>query len=295
MRSIKKILVAIPAEPGSPALERGLQLAQKLGAHLHLLLCDPSDDSSGLLDQYLLGLLRAGVHAHGEVARVPFARASSQVLDVCRSQKCGLVIKQHRPSGRLSQLLMTPDDWHLLRKVPTPLFLIRSSQAWEGGTFLAGMDVEHRDEAHVALQGNVIGHAKFLCDLFEADLHVVSAYSSARLPQADPEQTYGQVAAHHCLEQCRWFMEEYELPAYRLHVGEGPARELIPRIAHEFEATLTVLGTVARHGVVGALVGNTAEAVLDRLEGDLLVLKPDSASPDVASLDDLAPSGHRAA
>ena len=107
----------------------------------------------------------------------------------------------------------------------------------------------------MALQGNVIGHAKFLCDLFEADLHVVSAYSSARLPQADPEQTYGQVAAHHCLEQCRWFMEEYELPAYRLHVGEGPARELIPRIAHEFEATLTVLGTVARHGVVGALVG----------------------------------------
>jgi nucleotide-binding universal stress UspA family protein len=290
MRSIEKILVAIPAEPGSPALERGLQLAQKLGAHLYLLLCDPNDGSSGLLDQYLVGLLRAGVHARGEVARVAFARASSHVLEACRSQECDLVIKQHRPSGRLSQLLMTPDDWHLLRQVPTPLFLIRSSLTWEGGTILAGMDVEHQDEAHVALQGNVIEHANFLCGLFEADLHVVSAYSSTRLPQADPEQILGQVAARHCQEQCRWFMEEYELPEHRLHLGEGPARELIPRVAHEFEAALTVLGTVARQGVAGALVGNTAEAVLDRLEGDLLVLKPHAAS-----LDDRVPSGHRAA
>ena len=74
------------------------------------------------------------------------------------------------------------------------------------------------------------------------------------------------------------------------HLGEGPARELIPRVAHEFEAALTVLGTVARQGVAGALLGNTAEAVLDRLDGDLLVLKPNAAS-----LDDVVPSGHRAA
>lgn len=290
MRSVNKILVVIPLDAESEALERGLQIAQKLGATLHLLLCDPSDSSSGVLDQYLVGLLRSGVHARGAVARVEFSRASNAILEACRAQSCDLVIKQHRPAGRLSQLLMTPDDWHLLRQVPTPLLLIRGGRVWEGGTVLAGMDVEHQDAAHVALQGNVMEHANFLSGLFGASLHVVSAYSPTRLPQADPQQTLDQVVAGHCHEQCRWFMEEYKLPEHCLHLGEGPARSLIPQIANELGAGLTVLGTVARQGLAGALVGNTAEAVLDRLEGDLLVIKA-----EVALQEETAPDGHRAA
>ncbi|MFC5695265.1 universal stress protein [Pseudomonas sp. GCM10022186] len=290
MRSIKKILVVIPATAESTALERGVQLARRLGASLDVLLCDPKQDPDKHLDRHLVSLLRAGVHARGEVAPVAIDHASHAVLAACRDQDFGLVIKQHRPSGLLSHLLMTPDDWQLLRQVPTPLFLIRSGRSWEGGTILAGMDVEHQDVEHIALQGNVMEHASFLCELFDAALHVVSAYSPTLLPQADPNQSIGQAVASHCHDQCRWFMEEYELPEHRLHIGEGPARALIPRIAHEFEAVLTVLGTVARQGVMGTLVGNTAEAVLDRLEGDLLVIKPGALS-----LEEAVPGDHRAA
>ena len=38
---------------------------------------------------------------------------------------------------------------------------------------------------------------------------------------------------------------------------------------------MTIIGTVARTGFSGALMGNTAEVVLDALESDVLVLKPD--------------------
>lgn len=38
---------------------------------------------------------------------------------------------------------------------------------------------------------------------------------------------------------------------------------------------MTVIGTVARTGISGALIGNTAEVVLDQLSGDVLVLKPE--------------------
>jgi nucleotide-binding universal stress UspA family protein len=38
-----------------------------------------------------------------------------------------------------------------------------------------------------------------------------------------------------------------------------------------------VIGTVARTGLSGALIGNTAEVVLDAVETDVLVLKPDHA------------------
>ncbi|WP_280323404.1 universal stress protein [Pseudomonas sp. BN102] len=290
MRSTKNILVAIPPNPDSPALGRGRQLALKLGATLDLLVCDAHEDQADFLAQQLASLREAGVQGRGEQARVEFGQASSAVLKACRELGCDLVVKEHQRAARFSQLLMTPDDWQLLRQVPTPLFLIRNSRPWEDGTILAGMDVEHHDGAHVALQGNVMEHASELCRLFDAKLHVVSAYSSVRLPQADPNQSIEQAAANHCRDQCQWFLEMYELPGYRVHIGEGPAKALISQIAHEFEAVLTVLGTVARHGVMGALVGNTAEAVLDRLEGDLLVIKPTTAQ-----VEEPVPRGHRAA
>jgi nucleotide-binding universal stress UspA family protein len=51
------------------------------------------------------------------------------------------------------------------------------------------------------------------------------------------------------------------------------------------DAAVTVIGTVARTGFSGALIGNTAEVVLDALESDVLVLKPDEV---IAHLDELA-------
>jgi len=50
---------------------------------------------------------------------------------------------------------------------------------------------------------------------------------------------------------------------------------VIPYLAHQLPAAVTILGTVGRTGLSGALIGNTAEVVLDALESDVLVLKPD--------------------
>jgi nucleotide-binding universal stress UspA family protein len=47
-------------------------------------------------------------------------------------------------------------------------------------------------------------------------------------------------------------------------------------MAHKLGASVTVIGTVARTGLPGMLIGNTAEVVLDELESDVLVLKPDT-------------------
>jgi len=45
-------------------------------------------------------------------------------------------------------------------------------------------------------------------------------------------------------------------------------------MVHKLQAAVTVIGTVARSGLSGALIGNTAEVVLDAVESDVLVLKP---------------------
>ena len=69
-----------------------------------------------------------------------------------------------------------------------------------------------------------------------------------------------------------------------LHIKEGPADVLIPHTAHALQAAVTIIGTVARTGISGALIGNTAEVVLDALESDVLVLKPQALMDQLEEL-----------
>ncbi|MNC78058.1 Universal stress protein E [compost metagenome] len=67
-------------------------------------------------------------------------------------------------------------------------------------------------------------------------------------------------------------------------MAEGPADVLIPYTASKYDAVVTVIGTVARTGISGALIGNTAEVVLDALECDVLVLKTEEVKVHLTEL-----------
>ncbi|MDX1593812.1 MAG: universal stress protein, partial [Gammaproteobacteria bacterium] len=58
------------------------------------------------------------------------------------------------------------------------------------------------------------------------------------------------------------------------HLVKGWAREEIPRLAHEIEADLVVMGTVARSGIPGLFMGNTAETILNRIDCSVMAIKP---------------------
>ena len=50
---------------------------------------------------------------------------------------------------------------------------------------------------------------------------------------------------------------------------------MIPDVAKRLNSELVVIGTVGRTGLSAALVGNTAEHVIDSLDCDVLALKHD--------------------
>ncbi|TWC33565.1 nucleotide-binding universal stress UspA family protein [Pseudomonas sp. SJZ079] len=289
MRTIEKILVMLHVDPAEDlALARGKQLAQTLGAELQLLLCDPHEGHTQYLEGLLTTLRSEGFRVQGEQVKGQSHHACAAILAAHQRHACDLVIKQHHPDSTLTQLFTLPDDWQLSRELPTPLLLVKTPRAWAGNTVLAAMDVDHQDSEHQALQGHVIDYTAELCRLFQAELHVVSAYAAPAL--ADPTIHIDQAIAQHCHDQCQWFQHEYELAEHHLHIGEGPAKTLIPRIASDQGAVLTVLGTIGRSGLSGILVGNTAETVLERLNCDVLILKPHEMPAKRVE-----PRGHRAA
>lgn len=74
--------------------------------------------------------------------------------------------------------------------------------------------------------------------------------------------------------------EAFDHLAPRFHLRKGAATKVIPETAKELQADVLVMGTLARRGIAGLLIGNTAETILEQVQCSVLAVKPDGfASP----------------
>ncbi len=76
---------------------------------------------------------------------------------------------------------------------------------------------------------------------------------------------------------------EYLKP--KAHLPKGSPRKEIPAFADEIEADLVIMGTVARTGISGFFIGNTAESILNQINCSVLAIKPQGFETPV-SLED---------
>ena len=58
------------------------------------------------------------------------------------------------------------------------------------------------------------------------------------------------------------------------HLLRGSPRKEVPEFANKINADLVVMGTVARTGISGVFMGNTAETILNKLNCSILAIKP---------------------
>jgi nucleotide-binding universal stress UspA family protein len=283
MQAVRCILVVIdPHQPEQLALRRAHLISSVSQSHLHLLVCDPRHDHSAYLAR-----LREELESQGHTVSTQQAWHESlhqTVISVQQSEGCGLVIKQHVPDNPLKRALLTPDDWKLLRYCPSPVLMVKTARPWSGGNILAAVDVGNDDAEHRTLHAGIVNCGFEIASLADGTLHVITAHPSPMLSAADPVFQLKETIEQRYRAACREFQAEFDIPDECLHIEEGPADALIPRVCHRLDAAVTVIGTVARSGFSGALMGNTAEVVLDALESDVLVLKPDDI---IAHLEEL--------
>lgn len=273
MQEIRSILVVIdPEHPDSLALKRARLIAGVTHTHLHLLICDKDKHPhTAVLLDLKRHLLDEGFSATTEQAW--HDNLHNTIIKVQQAEGCGLVIKQHFPDNPIKKALLTPDDWKLLRLCPSPVLMVKTDRPWTDGVILAAVDVGNHDGDHRALHYEIVDHGYGIAAVAKGRLHVIAAHPSPMLSAADPVFQLKATIEARYREQCQEFQTEFDITDDRLHIAEGPADVLIPFTAHHLDAVVTIIGTVARTGIPGALIGNTAEAVLDSLESDVLVLK----------------------
>lgn len=170
----------------------------------------------------------------------------------------------------------------LLRKCPCPVLLVKSDTPPPVTRIVAAVDPDPDNSFQASLNHNVIDAAICFPRNGEKPVTVVHAWSmygeamlSSRL---SPEQLQ---ARHNMAEEnvraalARLVGQTAEGAPAVVEVVRGEPEESIPAYVKREEADLLVIGTMARSGVAGFIVGNTAENILEHIQCSVLAVKPD--------------------
>lgn len=140
---------------------------------------------------------------------------------------------------------------------------------------IPAVDARPADREHQQLNARILETANLVAGLSKSPLHLVSAYPSP-MQDAAPKDQVPALLAREYRNTCQALAAPYGVGSQQIHVAAGPAEHLLPEIADQLDARLMILGTVARSGLQGTLLGNTAEQILARINTDVLVLPPPS-------------------
>lgn len=206
----------------------------------------------------------------------PFESVIYEVLD----NNYDLVVKGTRQHDSLKSVIFTPTDWHLLRKSPVPVLLVKGHQWQDNEQVIAAVNIGSQDEEHISLNEKVTEAANYFAQLLKSDVNLVNSYPGTpvniaiEIPEFNPTDYNTTIALHHqkAMEQ---HAAKYHLQLSKSFVREGLPEDVIRDVATEIDAELVIIGTVGRTGLSATLIGNTAEHVIDALNCDVLAIKPD--------------------
>ncbi|RMF95699.1 MAG: hypothetical protein D6727_10105 [Gammaproteobacteria bacterium] len=304
MERPQRILAAIPpTELGAEVAGRAAELARRFRAELRLSGCvyDPyvagerfadSPDlqaaRQALVEQRreALQALAAGL---GELPAIDVEAVWAYpiwqgIIDAAARFDAGLIVAGTHHHSLLQRLTLSNTDWQLIRHVDRPLLLVRGDHFRGYGRVLAAVDPMHRHDEPAELDDRLLAAAATMAAPWQGEVHLIHCYLAGEslplvapgavlpagyLERSSPAEAHRQAAAA--------LARRHGLPEQRLHLLAGDPRRLIPELAERLGAGLVVTGAVSRSRLEQLLIGSTAEAVLDALDCDVLVIKPAAA------------------
>ncbi len=299
MKRFKNILYVNQADTDqTPAVERAVSLAENNQAKLAIVRVIPpvtEDLRKETLESHMQILENLAKPYQKRVKISLEVQTGMVFIEAIRTvlrNAHDLLIKTAENPDFLKRLFGS-DDIHLLRKCPCPVWVMKSPEKANYNCIMAAVDFDPLKSVPVeqTLNQEILDLASSLALSEFASLHLIHAWEAfpAGTRRSRSENTAERIAAYiereHALHQNvfhrlgeelreRIGTEAYEYLSPRFHLTRGDAQKKIAAMADELRADLVVMGTVARTGVSGFIIGNTAEAVLEQLQCSVLAVKP---------------------
>lgn len=292
MLSVNKILVIVePGEDSQLALDKAIRLARQVNAELELLICDHSSyledgfyfdpPQAAILRQEHIQRNRQLLEDMAVVIRQQGFKVSvdalwgnppyRQIIHKVLQSKPDLLVQSTRNHEKISRLLLSHQDWQLLRFCPCPVLLVKD-KAWpEHPVFVVAVDPSHTNDKPADLDQALTSAGKSLATATTGTVHL---YHSCYQPPVS-----GLYALRPDTEAYRAktaeLLSAYDIPSARLHIDEREVMDSLPALLDQLDASVLVMGAVSRSALDRFLVGSTAEKLLDHVDQDVLIIKPD--------------------
>ena len=296
MKRFKKILyVNEPSVSETQIPQRILRLAQNNEARLTL--CDVSHELprslmslqqtfKSLHEKQLVSLVD-GVET-GEIDIKTKLLTGAPFIEVIKEVTHGkhdLVIKAAEGGNKVMGKLFGSTDMHLMRKCPCPVWVIKPAKNKKYARILAAVDPSPDIPANAELNKLILDLASSLARQEGSELHIVHTWfvnnedllrsRLSKLEESEIDEIVNDTKNTHQ----KWLDEllaGYDLEGVttKVHLSKGEPGELIPELAQKEGVELIVMGTVARTGIPGFFIGNTAEKILAQVDCSVLTVKP---------------------
>lgn len=302
MQSFRHILfVSRGARDETEALKQALSLARNNSAALTATIVCPAwpDTMAAYKDRFMASLreemehLIDGVRSslkldrNGVPVTIHVDSGSTPVVRVVRRvirEAHDLVVKDAEPTEK--QTGFEAFDMDLLRKCPCPVWLCRPIARRRNEIRVGvAIDPQSQEPAGHDLSLRLLTLARSLADTCSGELEIISCWDFeyegylshspwGRVPEDEVQQAVAEARDKHH-DALEALVEESAIGGTcRVHHFRGQPDKAIPSRVEELGVDILVMGTVARTGIAGFFIGNTAESVLQEIRCSLLALKP---------------------
>ncbi len=293
----------------APTVAHAASLAADTGARLTLLsVVEPPPDlarlarAAGVTTEDIVARLtdarRQDVAALAEEVRatatpdvqIAVGKTFMEIIRAVSGHPDVLIVKTAERIPGLRPFIFASTDQHLLRKCPAAVWLRLPGRRRPIRSVLAAVDVDTASagepETQAALNRVIVTTAATVAAFENATLEVIHVWdapgedlvarwaptdSDAKRYRRDIEDTNKR--ALHALTEAA-LRDAPRPPRTVQRLLQGAPREAIPNHVERTRAGVLVLGTIARTGVPGFFIGNTAEDLLNRVSCSVVTVKP---------------------
>lgn len=181
---------------------------------------------------------------------------------------------------------------HLLRKCPVPVWVDSGNGELSADVAIA-VGPFNEEPHHGSLNVTILELGTSLAATRHGVLHVVHAWrlegesllrrGRARPPAAEidamVEEAHQEAVTG--LKHLMEYQPDMDVPT-QVHLLKGEPGTVIPAVFSEHHPGVVVMGTLARAGLQGVFMGNTAERILGSIEGSVLAVKPEGFETPVS-------------
>ncbi|MEJ8562580.1 universal stress protein [Yoonia sp. GPGPB17] len=311
----RRILAVMDESDGQTALLTAAALAKRYDAELAVFGCVEPPPDLGVIarlseqdpDQLLQRLCaektermveRLARHLPDQqiAPQIRVGKAFIEIIKHVLDAGCDFVVKRAEPLSGIHRLLFASTDQHLLRKCPCPVWMQPDGAARLAKRVIAAVDVDLADAAEpetlMSLNRRVIETACLVAAPTGAQVTVlhgwdtageglVWAFSSDRGARITADGYVNeilkerQVAMRRLIDTVGADQSGRDYPMLTPHLIRGAPETVIAQQSQALGADVVVMGTVARTGLSGVFIGNTAENIINTLECPVLAVKPE--------------------